>query len=69
MTLGVTLVLAAAACAAHGCTVCVEYQTSKFEHECQERGGTVRSSTTQQWCVAGAAAQAAWAQAADDGGS
>lgn len=53
MTLGVTLALVTAACAAaHGCTVCIEYQQSEFEHECQQRGGSVRTlGASRQWCV------------------
>lgn len=44
MRLAIAIVIAAA-----GCTFC--YQSSKFEIECHERGGTVRSLDTTQLCV------------------
>ncbi len=55
MTLGITIALVTAACAAvSGCTIC--YSTSKFESECHERGGHVRTTTSSQLCVMDAGA-------------
>lgn len=71
MTLGFTIALVTAACAAaHGCTICVEYEASKFEVDCHERGGHVRTLAASQHCVTdgGADVVTTMARDAEDGG-
>ena len=69
MTLTVTLALVTAACAAaHGCTICTVYDESRFERDCRERGGQVRTTTARQWCVMDAGQAITAARDAEDGG-
>ena len=69
MTLGVTIALVTAACAAaHGCTFCTVYDESRFERDCRERGGQVRTTTARQWCVTDGGTGAALERDDDDGG-
>lgn len=65
MTLVFTVALASAA-AANGCTFC--YATSKFESDCKDRGGEVRTFAASQTCVLERTTSAQHALDDDDAG-
>ena len=50
MTLAQAIVLVALVAAVSGC-ICATYQSSKFEVDCRDRGGQLRTATLQQLCV------------------
>lgn len=69
MTIGITIALVVAACAAaNGCVCTCVTASAEFETACREQGGRVRRAESNAHCVADGGVVATWVIDEEDGG-